>query len=326
MLRPLDLGSRQSGYARVESSGGRVRVTVAVQGFSAAKGPVYALLLGGASVVLGPLQLDSRSQGGTQLSLQAGDVEGLPLSAYGVLAVGQDTAAGFVIALAGTLGRGGWVDFARAAKELRARLHPSMQAPAEPEAPVVDPPADDGAEKAPPEDAAPDDAVDEGPIEESSPEGPAEDAPAPETPPSSEGEAATPAEDAETPPTQEEADPLAALEQYAQTLAEPEAVFPLPERLERAFWPQSFWPLHDLFQRFPTQSVLDAPDVLFIRVPLENEAADHFLLGVRMEGSWVTAAGWALPAGDGTAPKGFENAERLATADGRVYYCLWETE
>ena len=320
MLRPLDLSSGLSGYARLELNHGRVQMTVAVQGFPASNGSGYALLLGGGrTAILGKLAIDVRGQGGAQFNLSPNDVDGAPFSSYGVLAVGRDLSSRFEIGLAGTVGQGGWVDFAAAAKEAYAQLHPAQDAaPSDPpESEIADAPAVEVFATAEPEAAEPETV-----------EPPAETPETAEIVESAEDIADLPAVEPETATNGSEAeDPLARLEQISVELTQQESSIPLPDLLERAFWPQSLWAFHDLFQRFAVDSSIEREGELYARVPLENEPWDHFLLGVRLDGSWVTGAAYCLPASsDGTPPVGFENAQAIASADGQVYYCLWESE
>ena len=82
--------------------------------------------------------------------------------------------------------------------------------------------------------------------------------------------------------------------------------------------------IRDRFQRFSLDPGFDRQGELFARVPLEGEGWDHFLLGVRLDGNWVTGAGYCVPAAYGDPPQGFEEADFMAAKDGRGYYCLWE--
>ena len=45
---------------------------------------------------------------------------------------------------------------------------------------------------------------------------------------------------------------------------------------------------------------------------------------MRLDGNWVTGAGYCVPAAYGDPPQGFEAADFMAAKDGRGYYCLWE--
>ena len=80
--------------------------------------------------------------------------------------------------------------------------------------------------------------------------------------------------------------------------------FPCRRPWRRPFGPKSLWPLHDLFQRFALDPGFDRQGELFARVPLEGEGWDHFLLGVRLDGNWVTGAGYCVPAAYGDPPQG----------------------
>ena len=355
MLRPLDPMSGHSGYARLELSNGRAQITVAVQGFTGGGGPAYALLLGGGKVaILGKLVLDIRGQGGLQLSVNLNDIDGLPFVSYGILAVGRELFDRFQISLAGTVGRGGWVDYAQAQRQVFEQLHPASResaaqenvaAPAEEEAETQVPDAaqEDAQATVPdaaresaggaaegvrvPEEGAASSAAEEASGEEAA-QAPAVAATAGEE--RAEGRAEGPAEDPYDLPALEAAPealaetPLARIERVAGVLVEREASVPLPPALEKAFWPQSLWPLHDLFQRFSLDPGFDRQGELFARVPLEGEGWDHFLLGVRLDGNWVTGAGYCVPAAYGDPPQGFEEADFMAAKDGRGYYCLWE--
>jgi len=352
LLRPLEpIGSR-SGYVRLEATGGQLRLTCAVQGFTGAA--AYALLLGsGGPVVLGRLRLDARGQGGFQFLGAPGDIGGMPFFDYSILAVGRDLESAFSIDLVGSLRRGGWIDFACAEKQVFALLHPQE---AEPEPPAPEPapvepptnvptggaeneqPAAVTAETAPEQsteepvpsvaeiDAEPDlpsttAAVDKAPAQAECTT-PAAEEPSEEAEPPSAEQAEPPAAEQES--GDPDADVLSRIEEAAARFVEKESSIPLPLRLERAFWPQSLWPLRDLFQRFAQDTGFDREDALFVRVPFAGAEYDHILLGVRLDGSWVTAAGYCAPEADGKAPFGFDQGERIAGQDGRIYYCLWE--
>ena len=71
--------------------------------------------------------LDIRGQGGLQLSVNLNDIDGLPFVSYGILAVGRELFDRFQISLAGTVGRGGWVDYAQAQRQVFEQLHPASR-------------------------------------------------------------------------------------------------------------------------------------------------------------------------------------------------------
>lgn len=335
MLRPLNTSCGRSGYARLEYKGALAEITVTVQGYgdgaSRAGKRVYALLLGGAhAAVLGELTLDARGQGGMKSVVDAQNTAGRPLSEYGILATGEDDGAAFAIVAVGSIGKGAWVEYSKAEQALFALLHPEgEEAVTAEEEPIDEPPAAEEAatvdepdaqpedDPLPAEEPCPDEFLDEDthiPVQDDVPaqESASTDLPDPriyDIPAVEAGEAV-----------------LQRIERTSSLAVEREMQAKLPEILLRAFWPQSLWPLNDLFTRFPLFTQIDRQGEVYIRVPLENDRFDHCLIGARLDGNWVSAAGFLVPGSYAHPPAGYEEGEFIATRAGRGYWALWEKE
>jgi hypothetical protein len=117
---------------------------------------------------------------------------------------------------------------------------------------------------------------------------------------------------------------LSQIERLAREAAGCEVQFALPAQLQSAFWPQSLWPINDLFTRFPIECALQRQDALFLRIPMEGGDLDHLLVGVRLDGNWITGAAFGIPGLRGELPAGFEQAEFVGESSGNGYYILWE--
>ncbi|MDR2515002.1 MAG: hypothetical protein LBD02_07355 [Christensenellaceae bacterium] len=117
---------------------------------------------------------------------------------------------------------------------------------------------------------------------------------------------------------------LSQIERLAREAAGCEVQFELPLQLQSAFWPQSLWPINDLFTRFPIECALQRQDALFLRIPMEGGDLDHLLVGVRLDGNWITGAAFGVPGLRGEMPAGFEQAEFVGESSGNGYYILWE--
>ena len=103
-----------------------------------------------------------------------------------------------------------------------------------------------------------------------------------------------------------------------------EKVLEMPEKLRDVYWPQTLFPLHDLFERFPQDTTFEeGADEVFIRVPLGGAYGeiDHYLVGARIADGWVTAVGYLIPGEYAeTPPAGMSGYE---WRDG--YWQAWQT-
>ena len=115
----------------------------------------------------------------------------------------------------------------------------------------------------------------------------------------------------------------AALRELLTPLPE-EKVLEMPEKLRDVYWPQTLFPLHDLFERFPQDTTFEgSADEVFIRVPLGGAYGeiDHYLVGARIADGWVTAVGYLIPGEYAeTPPAGMSGYE---WRDG--YWQAWQT-
>ena len=202
LLRQCGNG-RESGYARAETCEGRVKLNLVVQGFSP-QDEAYAFGAAQDGVLLiGLLNLDGRGQGGIAAELSAQEMRSLQVLFVAVLRGG-----GADIPLAGTVGRGGWVDWT----QVRALVAEALQPEREEARPEPEPPAQ---EETPCEEEAPA-AEEETPCEE--------EMPIEEEPPAVEDEAPCGEEPvlAEEPPAVEEEAPC--VEKMPLVEEEPPAV------------------------------------------------------------------------------------------------------
>lgn len=279
-LRQLE-GGRESGYARAEIQDRTVNLHIAVQGFSSNEDTYAFAVTDEGVVLLGMLKLDARGQGGAAVQLSRKDYRDTQ-----VLFVLRDTPKGVQIPLAGTPGRTGRVDW-EAVKTLAVQaLHPEEQESAEKE-----------------QAAEPEPKI-------------AEIMPEPEQ------NTAEPEEDAESPEAmydlaaQEE--PYREAERGLRTPIAAEKRVEMPQLLRNAYWPQSLWPLHDLFERFEEEPSVEK-DCAFIRIPLDGKygTVEYYLMGARVKDGWVTAVGYLIP-GDKQHPTGMAGS---VYKDG--YWQMW---
>ena len=264
ILRQLE-GRRESGYARAETREGRVRLNLVVQGFAQDAQPQAFAADSDGLIRLGALRLDARGQGGLLAELNPSDFHRVQL-----LLVAQTDGEGVVVPLAGTVGRSGWVDWENIRALLTEALPPQRKEAAEetkvqPEAEPAEP-----AQTEQPE------AVQET-QPEVQPERPVQTQAKPEPEPETaqiipeehaENQEKSAAEaDVYDQPAQE--DPSgAALRELLTPLPE-EKVLEMPEKLRDVYWPQTLFPLHDLFERFAQDTTFEgSADEVFIRVPL----------------------------------------------------------
>lgn len=281
MLRPMEGQSMRSGYLRVEARGGMRRLYFVVQGFGGAQDSAYAFLYGPEGTVqAGKLNIDERGQGGVVTDVGAYDY------AHGQVAlivtrVGNEV----VLCLAGSIGRGGWVDWELA----RASIAEALGiAPAAPEVQAPAPAALEEEETAAEEEPEPQIACTPAPADE-----PAQE---PQQSPAQEKSVQEEETSMFDLPAQEE--PAQRIEQELRTKLTPEQDPEMPLRLEQAYWPQILWPLRDLFARF---AQVDAPDGsanrVFVRIPLSERdmAINHYLLAVEIEDGWVVGVGYYIP-------------------------------
>lgn len=334
LLRQCGNG-RESGYARAETREGRVKLNLVVQGFS----PQDAAYAFGAAqdgvLLIGRLNLDGRGQGGIAAELSAQEMRSLQVLFVAVLRGG-----GADIPLAGTVGRGGWVDWT----QVRALVAEALRPEQEEARPETEPPAQ---EETPCREEAPaaeeeTDCGEEGLIEKEAPaaeeemdcgeelpaaeeEPPAdkkavvEEEPTVEEEPAAEEEPAVEEEPAaeETPggedffdlPAQE--DPFEAVERSLRTPLPKELRRELPEALRNAYWPQQLWPLHDLFERFEQAKPFGGEDAVYVRVPLGGKwgCIDHYLVGASVKDGWVTGVGYLIPGQKDAPPAGLAGYE-----------------
>lgn len=301
LLRQCGSG-RESGYARAEARDGKVKLNLVVQGFSAQD---EAFAFGAAQdgvLLVGRLNLDGRGQGGIAAELSAQEMRSLQVLFVAVLR-GDATD----IPLAGTVGRGGWVDWSQVRALVTQALRPNQderqrsedaqeRAPAQeerrpeeqqlpvqeeqPSAQEEQPPMREESTEArplqeedcPEEEPVPEEAKVQPPVPQDEPE------PEEETPPVCEEERREPeeaAKEAERITSEEDfydlpaqEDPFEVVERSLRTPLPKEMRRELPEALRNAYWPQQLWPLHDLFERFEQAHPFGRDDAVYVRVPL----------------------------------------------------------
>ena len=343
ILRQLE-GRRESGYARAETREGRVRLNLAVQGFAQDAQPQAFAADSDGLIHLGALRLDARGQGGLLAELNPSDFRRVQL-----LLVAQTDGEGVVVPLAGTVGRSGWVDWENIRALLTEALPPQRKEAAEetkvqPEAVPTEPAQTEQPEavqetqpEVQPEQPVQTHAKPEPEaVQETQPEVQPERLMQTQAKPELEPEAVQiiPEERAENQeksaaeadvydqPAQE--DPSgAALRELLTPLPE-EKVLEMPDKLRDVYWPQTLFPLHDLFERFPQDTTFEgSADEVFIRVPLGGAYGeiDHYLVGARIADGWVTAVGYLIPGEYAeTPPAGMSGYE---WRDG--YWQAWQT-
>lgn len=337
LLRQLGSG-RESGYARAETRDGSVKLNLVVQGFGRNAAPYAFGLTQEGLLPLGALNMDARGQGGIAAALSPTDFRQMQMLLVAVCSGGEAQ-----IPLAGTVGRGGWIDWAQVREAIAGFLCPTPTpltetAPAQPETPQASeaPQAQEApqaleapqAQETPPAEAP-------AAEEEPAPEAPAaETAPAPEAAPAPVADPApgAPAEEPAQPATAEpetgdrpaaeetdlydlpaQMDPMTEAENALRTPLPEEERHEIPALLRSAYWPQALWPLHDLFERF--EEVTPFPgeeDTVYIRVPLGDayEEIDHYLVGAKVGEGWVVGVGYLLPgAWQETPPPGMAGYE-----------------
>lgn len=280
LLRPCS-GGRESGYARAEVRDGNIRLNLAVQGFNVQQQHYAFAVTREGILLIGPVQLDARGQGGAAVQLGAED-----LRAMQVLCVGCVRGSDVEILLAGTVGRGGWVDWTQVRTLAADALLPKAAIREDAEEVTVQAPV--------PEEA----------VEEKSQEDLLNLEAETQTAAS---ESAKTAVDLYDLPAQE--DPFEAVERELRTPLSEEKRLEMPDALQQAYWPQLLWPLHDLFERFEAvQPFVGQEDTVYIRIPLGEKlgGVDHYLVGARVEDGWVTGVGYLIPGAAASAPDGFD--------------------
>ena len=143
LLRQLG-GGRESGYARAETREGGVKLNLVVQGFGRSAAPYAFALTPEGLRPLGALRMDARGQGGVVATMAPADFR----QAQMLLVADGDPAR---IPLAGTVGRGGWIDWAQVRAAIADFLHPSPPEPAQPEPTQPEPAEPEPAEPEPAE-------------------------------------------------------------------------------------------------------------------------------------------------------------------------------
>ena len=134
LLRQLGSG-RESGYARAETRDGSVKLNLVVQGFGRNAAPYAFGLTQEGLLPLGALNMDARGQGGIAAALSPTDFRQMQMLLVAVCSGGEAQ-----IPLAGTVGRGGWIDWAQVREAIAGFLCPmptplTETAPAQPETP-----------------------------------------------------------------------------------------------------------------------------------------------------------------------------------------------
>lgn len=311
LLRQLGSG-RESGYARAETRDGSVKLNLVVQGFGRNAAPYAFGLTQEGLLPLGALNMDARGQGGIVASLSPTDFRQMQMLLVAVCNGGEAQ-----IPLAGTVGRGGWIDWAQVREAIAGFLcptptPPTETTPAQPEAPqasethqAMEAPQ---APEAPQAMEAPQTPETPQASEAPQTEEPAtEEAPAPEEPAEEPAQPATAEPDPGDLPAAEETDlydlpaqmdPMTEAENALRTPLPAEERHEIPSLLRSAYWPQALWPMHDLFERF--EEVMPFPeegDTVYIRVPLGDayEEIDHYLIGAKVDDGWVVGVGYLLP-------------------------------
>ena len=316
ILRQLE-GGRESGYARAETSEGRVRLNLAVQGFAQDAQPQAFAADSDGLIHLGALRLDARGQGGLLAELNPSDFRRVQL-----LLVAQTGGDNVVVPLAGTVGRSGWVDWENIRALLAEALLPQQEEAAEETEMQLE------AETAEPAQPEQQEAV-----QETQPEVQAEQPVQTQTEPEQETEPVRavaekqqeePAAEADVYDQPAQEDPSSAALRELLTPLPEEKVLEMPEKLRDVYWPQALFPLHDLFERFGQDTTFKgSADEVFIRVPLGGASGeiDHYLVGARIADGWVTAVGYLIPGEYAeTPPAGMSGYE---WRDG--YWQAWQT-
>lgn len=337
LLRQLGSG-RESGYARAETRDGSVKLNLVVQGFGRNAAPYAFGLTQEGLLPLGALNMDARGQGGIAAALSPTDFRQMQMLLVAVCSGGEAQ-----IPLAGTVGRGGWIDWAQVREAIAGFLCPmptplTETAPAQPETPqALEAPQAQEAPRASETPQAQETPPAEAPAAE---EAPAPEAPAAEAEPAPEAAPAPVADPAPVAPAEEPAqsataepeagdlpaaeetdlydlpaqmDPMTEAENALRTPLPAEERREIPALLRSAYWPQALWPLHDLFERF--EEVTPFPgeeDTVYIRVPLGDayEEIDHYLVGAKVGEGWVVGVGYLLPgAWQETPPPGMAGYE-----------------
>ncbi len=215
LLRQLYSG-RESGYARAETRDGKVNLNLVVQGFAPGEEPGAFAVTESGLLYIGPLNMDSRGQGGIAAQLSLSEFREIQ-----VLFVAYMDGCSVMVPLAGTVGRGCWVDWTKVCDEVDAVLNPHEEeapkddspAPAKAEAPAA---AEETPESKDEEDCEP-------------PQGAAQEAPA-EEPRASQTEEAVAEPEEPAPRIQaEEPSPSAGEEQPAPRVREAESARPAKE-------------------------------------------------------------------------------------------------
>lgn len=303
LLRQLGSG-RESGYARAETRDGSVKINLVVQGFGRNAQPYAFAWTQEGLLPLGELNMDARGQGGIVASLNPSDFREMQM-----LLVARMNGEEVQIPLAGTVGRGGWIDWAQVREAIAEILRPApaaepeaQEAPPEgageaepvqeaPETPAAEETAEPESAQTPVQEQAPETAPEEAPVQAESPAQTTTAEPESGDEPSPEAEV-----DLYDLPAQ--MDPLAEAEGELQTPLAEEERREIPALLQNAYWPQALWPLHDLFERFEEVDPFpEEENVVYIRVPLGNayEEMDSYLIGAKVEDGWVVGVGYLLP-------------------------------
>ena len=361
ILRQLE-GRRESGYARAETREGRVRLNLVVQGFAQDAQPQAFAADSDGLIHLGALRLDARGQGGLLAELNPSDFRRVQLLL--VAQTDGEGVVVPLAGTVGRSGWVDWENIRallteallpqrkEAAEETKVQPEAEPAEPAQTEQPEAVQETQPEAETAEPAQTEQPEAVQETqpeaetaePAQTEQPEAVQETQPEvqPERPvqtqakPEPEPEAVQiiPEERAENreksaaeadvydQPAQE--DPSgAALRELLTPLPE-EKVLEMPEKLRDVYWPQTLFPLHDLFERFPQDTTFEgSADEVFIRVPLGGAYGeiDHYLVGARIADGWVTAVGYLIPGEYAeTPPAGMSGYE---WRDG--YWQAWQT-
>lgn len=123
LLRQLGTG-RESGYARAETREGKVKLNLVVQGFDRSAQPQAFSLTEEGVQPLGRLNMDARGQGGIVATLSPSDLRRMQM-----IFVAYPKGENAAIPLAGAVGRGGWVDWAKVRSQAAEALHPQKIKP-----------------------------------------------------------------------------------------------------------------------------------------------------------------------------------------------------
>lgn len=286
LLRQLGTG-RESGYARAEARDGKVRLNIVVQGFADTEtAPSAFATTQDGLLYLGQLNIDARGQGGISLELSGNDLRRMQ-----VLFIAMVVQDGVSIPLAGTIGRGSWVDWTEITQQVEDVLLPQKAEQNAQSAPIEEPvqqeqiivqqetaPEQEIVQEEPQQEIVQEDVAVQPPsVQETEPE-------------------ATQEELIYDLPAQE--DPFEVVERSLRTPLPEEGKLEMPQCLRDAYWPQILWPLHDLYERFErVYPFTQVENMVYIRIPLGDAAIgmDHYLIGVRIEEGWVTGVGYLIP-------------------------------